>query len=158
MFLSLIKTACPNMHKVLRLIPSTIFRKIILQRNKCPNPLGNSAPTGDFYNDQVAATMSEKSWLTSKFLFWLFCLHVSLCTTCVRDAHRGQKKVLDALEQTKLCAAMWGLRLEPKSPTRTEPSVLLTTEPSTQFYLLLFYDCFASMSVCVPCVYLVLRK
>lgn len=107
------------MDKVPRLIPSTIFRKTNFQRNKCPNPLRNSALTGDFYNDQVAAIMSEKLWLTLKFLFWVFCLHVSLCTTCVHDAHRGQKKVLDALEQTWLCAAMWGLRLEPKSPIRT---------------------------------------
>ena len=29
---------------------------------------------------------------------WVFCLHVCLCTTCMLDTHRGQKRVSDSLQ------------------------------------------------------------
>lgn len=32
------------------------------------------------------------------FCVWVFCLHARLCTMCLFDHNRGQKKVLNTLE------------------------------------------------------------
>lgn len=53
---------------------------------------------------------------------WIFCLYVCMCTVCMFSAYRNQKRVSDALELWVL-----GVGLE-------EQPVLLTTEPSLQFF------------------------
>lgn len=77
----------------------------------------------------------------------MFCLHVSLCTPCIHDAHRGRRSVGSSGTDRVVGDSNLDL-LE-------ELSVFLPTEPYTWFYLLLLYECFACLYVHVPCMYLV---
>jgi hypothetical protein len=54
------------------------------------------------------------------WVYFVFCLHVDLCTTCVQYLQRGQKRVLDPLQME--CQVdvshLWVLGLKPRSPAR----------------------------------------
>ena len=64
----------------------------------------------------------------------MFILHVCLCTTCMLDASRDQKRVLDPLQLELLPVGGWDLNLG----SLEEQPVPLTTEPSLQLLTFIF--------------------